>query len=63
MASVAQLKRNHTSAHSMGIKQEELEAIVQQKNYDIVAITETWWGDSHNRSAAVDGYKLLRMDR
>ncbi|GAB0181724.1 hypothetical protein GRJ2_000637700 [Grus japonensis] len=26
----------------MGNKQEELEAIVQRKNYDIVAITETW---------------------
>ena len=29
----------------MGNKQEELEAIVQLQNYDIVAIMETWWDD------------------
>ncbi|GAB0180519.1 hypothetical protein GRJ2_000517200 [Grus japonensis] len=40
-----------------------MEAIVQQENYDIVAITETWWDDSHNRAAAMDGYKLFRRDR
>ncbi|KAK4830250.1 hypothetical protein QYF61_009317 [Mycteria americana] len=44
-------------------KQEELEAIVQQENCDIVAITETWWDDSHNWSAATDGSKLFRRDR
>ena len=47
----------------MGNKQEELEAIVQQANYDLVAITETWWDLSHDWSAAMDGYKLLRKDR
>ncbi|KAK4825828.1 LOW QUALITY PROTEIN: hypothetical protein QYF61_002951 [Mycteria americana] len=47
----------------MGNKQEELEAIMQLENYDIVAITETWWDDSHNWSAALDGYKLFRRDR
>ncbi|GAB0203330.1 hypothetical protein GRJ2_002798600 [Grus japonensis] len=47
----------------MGNKQEELEAIVQLENYDIVAITETQWDDSHNWSAAMDGYKLFRRDR
>ncbi|KAK4831126.1 hypothetical protein QYF61_015429 [Mycteria americana] len=46
----------------MGNKQEELEAIVQRENYDMVAITETWWDDSHNWSAAMDGYKLFRRD-
>ncbi|KAK4811256.1 hypothetical protein QYF61_022153 [Mycteria americana] len=59
----AQLKCLYTNAHSMGNKQEELEAIVHQENYDMVAITETWWGDSHNWSAAMDGYKLFRRDR
>jgi len=38
----------YTSAHIKGNKQEEMGAIVQQENYDIVAITETWWDDSHN---------------
>jgi len=47
----------------MGNKQEELEAIVQQDTYDLFTITETWWDDSHDWSAAVDGYKLFRRDR
>ncbi|GAB0197903.1 mitochondrial enolase superfamily member 1 [Grus japonensis] len=41
MRSVAQLKCIYTNAHSMGNKQEDLEAIVQQENYDTVTITET----------------------
>ena len=47
----------------MGSKQEELEATVQQENHDIVAIIETWWDDSNNWSAVMDGYKLFRRDR
>jgi len=31
----------YANAQSMHIKQEELEAIVQRENYDIVTITET----------------------
>ncbi|KAK4806350.1 hypothetical protein QYF61_017219 [Mycteria americana] len=61
--SIAQPKCIYTSARSMGNKQEELEAVVQQENYDMVAITEAWWDDSHNWSAAMDGYKLFRRDR
>ena len=34
---MAQLKCIYTNAHSMGNKQEELEAIVWQANYDLVA--------------------------
>jgi len=37
----AQLKCIYTSAGSMNNKQEELGAIAQQANYDLVAITET----------------------
>ncbi|KAK4816199.1 hypothetical protein QYF61_012664 [Mycteria americana] len=59
----AQLKCLYTNARSMGNKQEELEAIVHQENYDIVAITETWWDDLHNWSVAMDGDKLFRRDR
>ncbi|PKU33531.1 mitochondrial fission process protein 1 [Limosa lapponica baueri] len=47
----------------MGNKQEELEAIVQQENYDVVPIRETWWDDSHDWNAAMAGYKLFRRDR
>ena len=46
----AQLKCAYTNAHCMGNKQEELEAIVQQASYDLVAITETWWDHSHDWS-------------
>ena len=59
----AQLKCIHTNACSMDNKQEELEAIVQQASYDLVAITETWWDRSHDWSVAMDGYKLFRKDR
>ncbi|RMC08902.1 hypothetical protein DUI87_13896 [Hirundo rustica rustica] len=37
--------------------------MVHQRNYDIVAITEMWWDDSHSWSTALDGYKLFRRDR
>jgi len=60
---IAQLKCIYTSAGSMGNKQEELEDIVQQDSYDLVVIIEMWWDDSHDWSAAMDGYKLFRRDR
>ncbi|PKU41434.1 adaptin ear-binding coat-associated protein 1 [Limosa lapponica baueri] len=59
----AQLKCLHTNARSTGNKQEELEATVLLERYDIVAITETWWDESHNWSVAIKGYKLFRRDR
>ncbi|KAK4816346.1 hypothetical protein QYF61_015660 [Mycteria americana] len=56
--SIAQLKCISTNARSMGNKQEELEAIVQQDSYGLVVITETWWDNSYDWSAAMDGYKV-----
>ncbi|TRZ10882.1 hypothetical protein HGM15179_016231 [Zosterops borbonicus] len=53
----------YTNAHSMGNKQEELEVMVQQQSYDVVAITETWWNDSCSWSTALNGYRLFRRDR
>ena len=47
----------------MGNKQEELEAIVWQASYDLVAIMEMWWDHYHDWNAAMDGYKLFRKDR
>jgi len=63
MRLIAQLKCIYTNARSMGTKQEELGAIVQQDSYDLVAITEMWWDDSHDWSAAMDSCKLFRRDR
>ena len=59
----AQLRYFYTNAHSMGNKQEELEAIVQSESYDRVIITETWWNDLHSWSAEMDGYQLFKRDR
>ncbi|TRZ13846.1 hypothetical protein HGM15179_013263 [Zosterops borbonicus] len=53
----------YTNARSMGNKQEELEVMVPQQSCGVVAITETWWDDSHSWSTALDGYKLFRRDR
>ena len=47
----------------MDNKQEELEAIMQQEDYDIIAITETWWSNSQDWRAAMEGYKLFRRVR
>ena len=52
---VAQLKCIYTNARGMGNKQAELEAIVRQAAYDLVAITETWGDQSHDWSAAMPG--------
>lgn len=49
LKSIAQLECIHTSAHSMGKKQEEQEATVQQGSCDRVSIRETW-GVTHDRS-------------
>ena len=44
--SLAHLKCIYTNARNMSNKQGELEAMMQHENYDIVAVTETWW-DPH----------------
>lgn len=36
---------------------------MQQENHDLVAITKAWWNHSHDRSAAVEGYKSFGRDR
>jgi len=47
----------------MGNKQGLLEATVLLESYDLVAITETWWEESHDWSMAVDGYRSFRRHR
>jgi len=46
----------------MGDKQEELEATVLLESYDLVAITENWWHESHDWRMAIDGYRLFKRD-
>ena len=50
----------------MGNKWGALEAIVEQLEYDITAIMETWWDKLHDWRAAMytmDNYKLFRRGR
>ena len=58
-----QMKCLYTNALSMGNKQEKLEAKVLLESYDLIAITETWWDESHDWNVALDGYRLFRRDR
>ena len=51
-----ELRYLYTNACSMGNKEEELEAIVCSESYDIVAVMEMWWNDSHSWSAVMEGY-------
>lgn len=51
----------YTKAHRMGKKQEELEATMLLESS--VAITDTSWGEFHDWSVAVDGYRLFIRDR
>jgi len=55
MRQMTQPKCIYSNACSMGNKQEYLEAIVLQSNYDLVAITKTWWDHSHDWSTGMDG--------
>mgnify|MGYP001857034795 CR=1 FL=1 len=58
----SQLKCLYTNACSMGNKQ-KLDTMMHLENYDLVAITETWWDDSHNWDATIEGYWLFRRYR
>ncbi|GAB0204012.1 mitochondrial enolase superfamily member 1 [Grus japonensis] len=44
-------------------KQEELEALAQSQCYDVIGISETWWEESCDWCAVMDGYRLFRRDR
>jgi len=43
----------------VGNKQEELEATVWQASCNLLAITETWWDDSHNWSVAMEQLSVV----
>lgn len=59
----AQLKCLYTKAGSKGNRQKELEATVLLEICDLAATTGTWWDESHDWSATVDGYRLFSRDR
>ena len=47
----------------MGNKQEELEVLIKERDYDLIGITETWWDNSHNWNNRIEGYDLFKRDR
>ena len=53
----------YTSTCSMRNKQDELEALVSSRSYNIIGISETWWNESHDWSAGMEGCRLFRRDR
>ncbi|KAK4827172.1 hypothetical protein QYF61_015134 [Mycteria americana] len=59
----AYLKCLYTNAHSMRNKQDKLEALVSSQSYEIIGMSETWWNESHDWSAGMEGYRLFRRDR
>ena len=42
---------------------EELEAKVDSMEYDIVAVSETWFMEENNWRTGLEGYKVYRSDR
>ena len=57
---MAKLKCLYTNVRSMENKQEELETVGK---YDLIAITETRWDESHHWNTLIEDYRLFRRDR
>ena len=57
------LKCLYANTCSMRNKQDELEELVSSQSYDVIGISETWWNESHDWSAGMEGYRLFRRDR
>ncbi|XP_073409523.1 uncharacterized protein [Dendrobates tinctorius] len=47
----------------MGNKQGELELLTQEKKYNVIGITETWWDDTHDWNTRLEGYNLFARNR
>ena len=60
---IAKLNCLYTNARSMGNKWEELETVAQFGKYDLIAITETWWDESHDWNTLIEDYRFFRRDR
>ncbi|GAB0183743.1 hypothetical protein GRJ2_000839600 [Grus japonensis] len=61
-SSGAQLKCLYANTHDMGSKQ-ELETCACLQAYDLIGITEMWWGGSYDWSVGMEEYRLFRKDR
>ena len=53
----------YTNTRSLNNKMEELEAKVDSEEYDIVAVSETWFKEESNWRTGLEGYKVYWCDR
>lgn len=52
----------YTDACSMSNKQDDLEVQVFSQSYGVIGISETWWDESNDWIAGMEGYGLFRSD-
>ena len=60
---IAKLTCLYTREHSKQNKQKKLETVAQLGKYDLIAITETRWDESHNWNTLIEDYRLFRRAR
>ena len=53
----------YTNAMSLNNTMEELEAKVDGDEYDVGAVSETWFKEESNWRTGLEGYKVYRCDR
>lgn len=51
------------NTHSMGNKPEESEMCAHLQGYDLIGITERWWGGCCDRSVRMEGHKVFQKNR
>ena len=52
----------YTNTRSLNNRMEELESKVDSKEYDILAVSETWFKEESNWRTGLEGYKVYRCD-
>ena len=57
------IKEGFSEKSTRPIAKEELETMVQLVKYDQIAITVTWWDESHDWNTLTEDYRLFRRDR
>lgn len=51
------------NTRSMGNEPEELEMREHLRGYDIIGVTERWWGGCCDRSIGMEGHKVFQKNR
>ena len=61
ISGMEKLKIFHTNARSFNNKMEELEDKIDSEEYDIVAVSETWFKEENNWRTGLEGYKVYGL--